>query len=272
MAHFTLQLAMRMVFNRDLCEQLLQHNTLVQRIVHYSTVTSTMDTARELWSSSADAAGTLVIADSQTAAQGRGGRSWFSPSGALSFTLLMECKDFKTSSLVNLAVPVAVARACSSLGVTDVGVKWPNDVWIGNKKLCGVLVDIESSWKLSIGVGINLNNEIQNDISKIGVSLKDVLLKTLQREKVLSLVLDELELLLKMKFDRFLDAYSGYDILKNKQIIVMPKKIEDDSAHYFAKCIGVSSEGFLQVALDDGTVKTLLGEEVSVRAFMDNYK
>ena len=125
---------------------------------HYRRTDSTNARAREL--AEAGAVGGLVVtADEQTAGRGRQGRSWFAPPGtALLYSALLRPVDERP--LLPLLVPLAVSEAAESLAPVGCELKWPNDVWVGGRKLAGVLVEgrpgeDEAGWAV-VGVGMNV--------------------------------------------------------------------------------------------------------------------
>ncbi len=130
------------------------------RVEVFDSVTSTLDVAHALAESGAPA-GTLVLAEEQTAGRGRGGRSWTSAPGAgILVTLLERPRDARVIDLLSLRVGLKAARVLDRFTVAPVQVKWPNDLFVGGEKLAGVLV--EARWRdeklewVAIGIGINL--------------------------------------------------------------------------------------------------------------------
>jgi BirA family biotin operon repressor/biotin-[acetyl-CoA-carboxylase] ligase len=132
----------------------------VPRVALFRRVTSTMDEAHRLAEVGAEA-GTLVIADEQTAGRGRGGRHWSSASATgLWLTLLERPESASGLDVLSLRIGIAIAPLLERLAKRPVEVKWPNDLLIGRRKLAGVL--IEARWReqraewVAIGVGINI--------------------------------------------------------------------------------------------------------------------
>ncbi len=106
--------------------------------------------------------GTIVVADVQTAGKGRFNRSWVSDSGGLWFSILLKHQTPEKSFMFGFAVGVCVCRAANALGIAA-DVKWPNDVLVDGKKLCGILSEniiCGDSVSTIVGVGININNSI----------------------------------------------------------------------------------------------------------------
>jgi BirA family biotin operon repressor/biotin-[acetyl-CoA-carboxylase] ligase len=121
---------------------------------------STMDVAHRLAAEGAPA-GTLVIANQQTAGRGRGGKSWQSAPGAgLWLTLVERPRDASGLGVLSLRVGLAAAEALDRFAAEPIRVKWPNDLYIDRSKLAGILV--EARWReqavewVAIGMGINV--------------------------------------------------------------------------------------------------------------------
>ena len=140
----------------------LKTNFIGQHIIYFPRLGSTMDAARQRAREGA-AEGTLVIAEEQTAGRGRRGRSWFSIQGGLAYSIILYPALFQLPSLVMIA-SLAIVRSIESLTPLHAGIKWPNDVLIDGKKVCGIL--IESALKGGtvdfsiVGIGINISGEL----------------------------------------------------------------------------------------------------------------
>ena len=123
--------------------------TLGKPHLHYATLGSTNDRARELAAAGA-ASGTIVTADEQTAGRGRRGRSWQTPPGqALLLSVLLR----EAPELLTLRVAVAAAGACGD----QAQIKWPNDILIGGLKIAGILCEQQpgEDWAVA-GIGVNV--------------------------------------------------------------------------------------------------------------------
>jgi BirA family biotin operon repressor/biotin-[acetyl-CoA-carboxylase] ligase len=130
------------------------------RVVTLDEVASTMDVAHAL-AAGGTPAGTLVLAERQTAGRGRGGKRWSSPAGTgLWMTLVERPRERAGIEVLSLRVGLEAARALDPLADRPVGLKWPNDLYVGERKLAGVLV--EARWRdqrpdwVAIGVGLNV--------------------------------------------------------------------------------------------------------------------
>ncbi len=122
---------------------------------HYRVCDSTSERARELTEGGAPS-GTVVTADAQSAGRGRRGRRWSAPAGAaLLYSAILRPLQ-AIHALLPLAVPVAVCDAIESLAPVECAIKWPNDVWIDERKVAGVLIEARPPDWAVIGIGVNL--------------------------------------------------------------------------------------------------------------------
>jgi BirA family transcriptional regulator, biotin operon repressor / biotin---[acetyl-CoA-carboxylase] ligase len=124
---------------------------------HFRVTDSTNERAKELAMAGAPG-GLVVTADEQTAGRGRRGNEWFAPAGScLLYSALLRPFSADGATLLPLAVPVAVCEAAEAVAPVRCQVKWPNDVWIDERKVAGVLVEArpEEGWAV-IGVGLNV--------------------------------------------------------------------------------------------------------------------
>ena len=144
-------------------------NELGRTIEYHASIASTQDRARELARNGA--VPTIVVADQQTAGHGRGEKSWLSEPGAS----LLASWTFRPApaepGLFTLLAGVAVTKALRTFGVADLGLKWPNDVWLTNGKVAGVLAHGASD-HLVIGIGINVSQrELPRAIAQTATTL-----------------------------------------------------------------------------------------------------
>jgi len=154
----------------------------VPRAVVFETVSSTLDVAHALALEGAPA-GTLVVADAQTSGRGRQGRAWQSESGAgVWLTVLERPTDAAALDVLSLRIGIEVAPALDPFAESGIRLKWPNDLYVGSRKLAGVL--LEARWRenvpewVAIGVGINVrapSSERRAIGLRDGVSRLDVL-------------------------------------------------------------------------------------------------
>jgi BirA family biotin operon repressor/biotin-[acetyl-CoA-carboxylase] ligase len=161
------------------------------RFYHWESTDSTMNRARDL-ALRGTAGETVITAETQTAGRGRNGRAWDSSRGGLFFSLLERpgCPLGDYARLV-IRVHVALVRALGALCGRGVWLRWPNDVYAGNKKIAGVLTEFHGEgdrieW-LSFGIGVNVNNRPSLGDS---VSCAALLGRPLSRREALLKILD----------------------------------------------------------------------------------
>jgi BirA family biotin operon repressor/biotin-[acetyl-CoA-carboxylase] ligase len=142
--------------------------------VHHRVTASTNERARGLAMAGAPH-GTIVTADEQTAGRGRQGRTWSAPPGrALLLSVIVRGLG-RGDALLPLAVPVAVAEAAEDVGGVRCSIKWPNDVWVGGRKLAGILLEgrPQERWAV-IGIGLNVGtraDEFPAELQGVATSL-----------------------------------------------------------------------------------------------------
>lgn len=142
--------------------------------IHYMVCDSTNERARGL-AATGFPAGTIVTADAQSEGRGRQGRSWIAKAGkAVLYSALLRPLEPR-HRLLPLAVPLAVAEAAEDVAPVTCRLKWPNDVWIDDRKCAGVLIEArpEDGWAV-IGVGVNVctgQDEFPPEIRETATSL-----------------------------------------------------------------------------------------------------
>lgn len=121
--------------------------------------------------------GTVVVADIQEKGRGRKSRVWSSPEGGLWFSVLLK-PDIppQNAMILTMATSVSLVEAIEENTGLNPVIKWPNDLLIGSKKICGILTELDAEMdKINyaiVGVGINVNNSLSNDLQNIATTLK----------------------------------------------------------------------------------------------------
>ena len=208
----------------------------------------------------------LVLTDSQTGGRGRGSNQWWARDGALTFSLRLKPSEFSVAHenwpLVSLTTAVAVADTLAEFAPEQsVGLKWPNDVFLNGRKICGILVEPPkgSTSELVIGVGINVANsliEAPEEVRAIATSIfdetdtnyspSDVLLAFLQRFEVLLRELGSASLNLK-------DRWQQQCTLTGHQI-----SLESGDHQIEGVCHGISDKGAINVETE-GVIRPWFG-------------
>ena len=184
---------------------------------HFRVCDSTNERARRLAGGGAPG-GTVITAGRQTAGRGREGRGWIGPPGkSLLYSAVLRPLE-ERHALLPLAVPLAVAETVEALGDRTAGVKWPNDVWIGERKCAGVLIEARprDGWAV-VGIGLNLSI----DPEEFPPELRDVATSVgteADAEQALSALNASLTRWVDAPVDRVLEEFRRRDALRGREI------------------------------------------------------
>ncbi len=145
-------------------ESHMPEDGICQRVECLDVVDSTNSYAKKL-AEQGELEGTLVVAERQTAGRGRRGRHWESPEGVNVFMTLILRPELHPSRIsgMTLLAALALAKAIKEMFSVDVAIKWPNDVIVAGKKVCGILTEMSSEENFVhyavVGMGINVNQQ-----------------------------------------------------------------------------------------------------------------
>lgn len=135
--------------------------------------------------------GAIVVAIKQTAGKGRMGRNWYSPEGGLWYSVLFKPKIHLNLHVYTKIFSIAIVEVLKKIRVKTY-IKWPNDIYYNGKKLCGILSEsISESDRvvaIIVGIGINVNNEIPEELKNVAISLKEITKKKVK----ITYLLDEI--------------------------------------------------------------------------------
>ena len=215
--------------------------------------------------------GTLAVAEFQSAGKGRLGRRWVVPEGNSIMMSILLRPDFEPrfASMLTLVMGLSVAQAVKELGV-DVSIKWPNDVVVSRKKICGILTEmgIEEGKirEVVIGVGINVNlAEIQEELKDKATSLYLETGKIYDRNRLIGLVMGKFE----KNYEKFVQTCDLSLMIDDYNMMLANKcqsvRILDKLDPYEGVALGIDREGELLVRVADGRIRKVCSGEVSVR-------
>jgi BirA family transcriptional regulator, biotin operon repressor / biotin---[acetyl-CoA-carboxylase] ligase len=230
-----------------------------------STNTYLMDKQNEIITN-----GSVVLAETQTHGKGRKDRVWYSaPESNLTFSILLTNNKLlhKHSNLINFAASLAVSVSIENLFQIKTDLKWPNDVLLNGKKTSGILLESSSTGnkinRLVVGIGINVNqNSFQGSFNYPPTSIRIELGRNVEREKLLSEVLNNFELLL-LKIEK--DSSSIIEEWKSKCNMIGERiSIVENDSEKFGIFYDLDEEGFLLLKTKDGIEKIHFGD-VSLR-------
>lgn len=208
--------------------------------------------------------GTVYIAAAQSAGRGRNGRTFLSPPGGLYLSMLLRpgCSAEEALSITPMAA-VAACRAVKQVCGLLCGIKWPNDVVLGGKKLCGILTEASTDKDglfLVPGIGVNVNTEeFPPELRPVAGSLflhsgKKTELEDLARALIQQM--DELYAAWKADKNAFLEEYRALCVNTGREVLVGDRP---------AKALGIAEDYSLLVEYPDGTKENIACGEVSVR-------
>ena len=240
-------------------------------ILHEAQMDSTNDAAKRAGDAGADA-GIVFWADVQTAGKGRRGRSWYSQvADNLYFTILLRPPvSPDKASMLTLVMAYAVAGAIRAITGLDAQIKWPNDIVIAGKKVCGILCEMKlDGTRLDYcvaGVGVNVGKqEFAEDIRDKATSLEEQSGMGIEREGLLQTILGYFE----RGYEEFLhcedlsflrEEYNEWLVNQNRQVRVL-----EPQGEYEGVAKGITTTGELLVECADGQVQKVYAGEVSVR-------
>lgn len=214
--------------------------------------------------------GLVMMADRQTAGRGRRGRQWESPEGNAYFSLLLKPElPIESAPMLTLVMAYSAATYLQERQV-DAKIKWPNDLVVEGKKICGILTEMQVAQgkidAIVIGVGVNLvEGSIPPELVEKATTLEEVTHKKWEKQEVVAGILQQFQ----QDYDTFLkigdltflqEAYNALLINRGRKVQVL----EPEHA-YGAYANGINAKGELMVTLEDGTEKFVYAGEVSVR-------
>ncbi len=237
-----------------------------QRVIYYPTVTSTMEIARRETQNGA-AEGTVILADEQTAGRGRLKRLWLSPRGSVALSVILY-PALEYLPYVIMMASLAVARSIEVVTGLNAGIKWPNDIFINGKKVCGILIENEvQKGKVNfviVGIGINVNLGLADypEILPIATSLSDELGREVSRLDIIQRLLAEMESL-------YLAVTAGESIYEEwrDKLIMLGKRVTVTigEARYEGTALSVERDGRLLLRLPDGSLAEVVAGDVTLR-------
>lgn len=216
--------------------------------------------------------GLLAVAEEQTGGKGRRGRSWVSPPGTgIWMSLLLRPKvEPQKASMVTIVAALAMTKAMEKITGMEIRIKWPNDVVLNGKKVCGILTEMSAELEeihyIIVGIGINANTEsFPEDIQDRATSIYLESGKKVERAAFIAEFCVQFE----QYYERFLamgnlaflkEEYESYLINIGREVKIIKKKEER-----VRKALGINELGELIVAKSDGTTEIIFSGEVSVR-------
>lgn len=238
-------------------------------VIYYKEVDSANTRIKELAKTAKE--GLVVVADRQTAGRGRRGRTWESTEeGNLYMSVLLKPElEVTKAAMLTLVMAYSVAKALQRWEI-DVQIKWPNDLIMGKKKICGILTEMEvldgQIDFIVVGVGLNLGQQVfSEELKEKATSIFAETGRRIDREQVLSAIMDVFEenyacFLENKSLEFLMQDYNDLLVNRDKQVVVL-----DPAGEYEGYAQGINADGELQVIGADGTITSVFAGEVSVR-------
>ncbi len=258
------------IITREEILNIIETESLGRDIYYYNEIDSTNEELKRLARSGA-LEGVTVIADKQTAGRGRLGRSWDSPKGTNIFMSILLRPRIRPdqASQMTLVAGLAMCEAICEVTRLDAKIKWPNDIVISGKKVCGILTEMSAEIDginyIILGIGVNVNHTDFPGNLPYATSLKLEGRQEYQRRYIIKVFLE--------KFESYYMAYKQCTTLEmilpsyKRYCITLADKVKiiDSIEEYVATPLDINADGSLVIRTEDGQEKNILSGEVSVR-------
>lgn len=242
-----------------------------QEVVYFDLTDSTNVQARILAEQRA-AHGTLVVADRQTGGKGRRGRSWDSPGGEGIFMSLLLRPEMNAvnASMLTLIMALAAEKGVREATGLESQIKWPNDLVLNKKKICGILTEMSTDQMeikyVIIGTGINVcQTQFPEEIKATATSLYLESGEKISRSKIIGCVMEAFE----EYYEKFMETEDMSGLIEeyNERLVNLNNEvcILAPTGDFRGISTGINKDGGLMVRLEDGSVTEVISGEVSVR-------
>lgn len=222
--------------------------------------------------------GTVIIAEEQTNGRGRLGREWISPMGKGIWMTIMLKPRIKPeqAAQITLIAAFAVAKGIKNICNIDTMIKWPNDVVVNGKKVCGILTEmgaeIDRINYLIVGIGINANTDeldFLNSGLNVATSLKIQKGEEINRKLLISDIIKKFEelymsFILRESIEHIINDYKKVSATLGKEVRLLTREGE-----FRGIALDINNRGYLIVQMDNGEIKEISSGEVSVRGIYE---
>jgi BirA family biotin operon repressor/biotin-[acetyl-CoA-carboxylase] ligase len=259
------------VFGQNELESRMTTQWAGHPVIYYASTDSTNLQAK-LAAENGAGEGTLLVADMQTSGRGRRGRTWISPPGTnVYYTLLLKPEyPADRASAVTLVMALAAAEGIRRTCGLEAGIKWPNDIVVGGKKVCGILTEmsVEQDYihYVVIGVGINVGEqEFAPEVAQTAGFLQQENGQRISRAELVANIMQAFEkdyeiFVQTLDMSGLMDAYNALSVNRGREVRVL-----DPKGEFSGISAGINESGELLVERGDGTVAKVYAGEVSVR-------
>jgi len=254
------------LLDEDMIQSSLKTKWLGRDVRSFSEVNSTNEVARSLAPSCQN--GTVILAETQTEGRGRLSRHWASPPGGVWMSLILKPEmPLARVYQINMAVSVAVSKAIFSLLGLEAGIKWPNDLLIGERKICGILMEVSAEvGRLEyaiVGLGINVNINLSNFPEEwMSTSLANELGHKVNRHDLIQRILMDIEEAYEM-----MGSNEIYEEWRRRSVTLgRCVRITSSSGTLVGVVEDLAEDGALLLKTEDGLMRVLAGDCIHLRA------
>jgi len=211
--------------------------------------------------------GTVILAETQTQGRGRLSRPWASPPGGIWMSLILKPKmPLNHVYQINMAVAVALCQAFSSLLGLEAGIKWPNDLLIGEQKICGILMEVSAQVDrldyAVVGLGLNANNDPSGFPAEWrSTSLAAELRHDIDRCELICRILEEIEVAYeKMGSQEIYEEWRSRSLTLKRQV-----RITSPAGDQVGEAVDLAEDGALLLRVGDELKRVLAGDCIHLR-------
>lgn len=242
------------------------------KILHFDSIDSTNNKAKAL-ALEGEIEGTVIIAEEQSCGRGRMGRVWFSTRGKGIFMSIIARPNIspERAGIITQITAAAVGKAIENFSLKP-SIKWPNDIYINDKKVCGILTEMSCEFNeihhLIIGIGLNVNQvkeDFTEELLSTATSMKIELKQDISRRGLIADILSNFESL----YDEFIlygNSKTGIAYCRENSFLLGKNvSITKKGTSINVKCLDISGDGNLIVQYSDGKIENLFSGEVTLK-------
>ncbi|TYQ16838.1 UNVERIFIED_CONTAM: BirA family biotin operon repressor/biotin-[acetyl-CoA-carboxylase] ligase [Acetivibrio alkalicellulosi] len=254
---------------------------LGKNVIQFNVIDSTNNYAKKIGQDCQE--GTVIVADSQTCGRGRMGRHWSSNNekGICMSVIVKPNINMEYLQIITLGASIAVVEAIRELTGINTGIKWPNDIILEGKKVCGILTEVSMEIDrvnfVVIGIGLNVSHkktdfpkELRNKATSLQIytgqnrQFSDIIIRRNEVIKKIIFKLEEVyDKVIKGLLDEIVQMWKKYSVTLGKQVCVV---IKGETIEGIAE--DIDSSGKLIIKCSDGSRKEVLSGEVSIRGVL----
>ncbi len=252
------------LLNSDKIKTRLDTNRIGKQIVIYKSTASTNDIARRYADGGPKNDGLVVLAEHQTAGRGRRGNKWFDGKNKSILCSILVFYGSVQPNMMALAAAAATAQAIDRCGKYEAKIKWPNDIFVNDKKLAGILIEKKHNYYI-VGIGINCHHQkadFPNELRDIATSIDMESNTICDRNILVKKLLFNFERCLEIcenNPDEIVENWHARSMLNGKRIT-----LEHNGNQFTGICLGVEPSQGLILQLERGGVKMFNASETSI--------